>query len=610
MRFASAGLVCLSLVSVASLAARQSVLDPKARLTLNLDGKWKAIVDPYDTGYYDYRYQPFDAAAKPTGGFFLDKPTTKTDLQEYNFDTSPTLLVPREWNTQDPKLMLYEGAIWYRRKFDYSTKEGSRVFLHVGAANYESQVYLNGKKVGDHVGGFTPFDVELTGSVKPTGNSLVIRVDNRRHKEGVPTLNTDWWNYGGLTRDVYLFETPQTVLSRYSVRLKPGDPSKIEVLSELDGPQLSQEIDVSIPELHLAVKSQTDAIGHAAVVAEVPADFTRWSPENPKRYEVHIKSATDEVVEKVGFRTIEVKGNQILLNGKPIFLRGACLHEENPLRGGRAYSREDAKLLLGWLKELNGNFLRLAHYPHNENVAEVADEMGILLWEEIPVYWTIQWENPDTLKNARAQLDDLITRDHNRASVIIWSMANETPVLEARTAFIHQLIIDAKALDSTRLVSAALEPHVDPADPRHKILDDPLGAFTDLASFNEYVGWYDGDLDAIPAETWTIKYDKPVFISEFGGDALQGFHGAVTTRNTEEYQAELFRRSLVMLKKIPGLTGMTPWCLVDFRSPKRLLPNVEDGWNRKGLIAETGVKKESFSVVANFYAEMREQAAK
>ena len=246
MRFVSAGLVVLTL-GVTALSARQSVLDPKARRTLSLDGKWNAIFDPYDTGYYDYRYQPFDSAAKPTGGFFLDRTPNDTDLQEYSFDSSPTLLVPREWNTQDPKLMLYEGAIWYRRKFDYSAKEGTRVFLHVGAANYESQVYLNGKKLGDHVGGFTPYDIEITGFFKPTGNSLVIRVDNRRHKEGVPTLNTDWWNYGGLTRDVYLFETPSTVISRYTVRLKPGDTSKIEVLSELEGPQLSQEVQVDIP---------------------------------------------------------------------------------------------------------------------------------------------------------------------------------------------------------------------------------------------------------------------------------------------------------------------------------------------------------------------------
>ena len=607
MRFAFAGPILLCL-GVATLSARQSVLNPKARLTLNLDGKWSAIVDPYDTGYYDYRLQPFDSAPNPAGGYFLDRsPASKAELIEYSFDSSPTLTVPKDWNTQDPKLMLYEGAVWYRRKFDFSVKEGTRAFLHIGAANYESQVYLNGKKLGEHVGGFTPYDVEITGAVKPTDNSLVIRVDNRRHRDGVPTVNTDWWNYGGLTRDVYLFTTPKTVLSRYTVRLKPGDTSKIEITSELDGPQLHPEVDVEIPELHLSASAQTDDLGHATVVTAAPAALTLWSPDHPKRYEVHIKTASDEVIEKVGFRTIEVRGTDILLNGKSIFLRGVCLHEEVPTRGGRAYSREDAQLLLGWAKELNCNFIRLAHYPHNENVAEVADEMGILLWEEVPVYWTIQWENPATLQNARDQLNDLITRDHNRASVIVWSVANETPVLEARTKFLRQLITDARALDGTRLVSAAMELRAVPEKSHHMVVDDPLGASTDILSFNEYIGWYIGTHEGIPLTEWAFKYNKPIVITEFGADALQGYHADNLTRFTEEYQAELYRKTVPMLRKIPQLRGMTPWILCDFRSPRRPLPNIEDGWNRKGLIGENGVKKEAFSVLAGFYAEMRDR---
>jgi beta-glucuronidase len=188
-------------------------------------------------------------------------PANKSELVEYSFDRSPSLTVPKDWNSQDAKLLLYEGAVWYRRIFDFTAKTGTRVFLHVGAANYESQVYLNGKKLGEHTGGFTPYDLEVTGAVKPSGNSLVIRVDNRRHREGVPTVNTDWWNYGGLTREVYLFTTPQTLLSRYTVRLQPGDPAKIEVLAELDGPQLRQDVAVEIPELHLTASASSDEQG-------------------------------------------------------------------------------------------------------------------------------------------------------------------------------------------------------------------------------------------------------------------------------------------------------------------------------------------------------------
>jgi beta-glucuronidase len=274
-----------------------------------------------------------------------------------------------------------------------------------------------------------------------------------------------------------------------------------------------------------------------------------------------------------------------------------------PTRGGRAYSREDAQLLLGWAKELKCNFARLAHYPHNEFMARVADELGILLWEEVPVYWTIHWDDPATLQNAKTQLTDLITRDQDRASVIVWSVANETPVSESRTRFLRTLVDTARTLDGTRLVSAAMEVRPDPADPYHKIVDDPFGEATDLLSFNEYVGWYDGMPDKIDRIHWTTKYDKPVVISEFGADALQGWHADPLTRFSEEYQADVYRRTLAMLQKIPQWRGCTPWILCDFRSPRRTLVNVQDGWNRKGLIGQNGTKKEAFYVLQKFYAE-------
>jgi beta-glucuronidase len=330
-----------------------------------------------------------------------------------------------------------------------------------------------------------------------------------------------------------------------------------------------------------------------------------WSPDKPQLYDVSLTAGADRVDDRVGFRTIEVRGTDILLNGRPTFLRGVSLHEENPLRGGRAYSEEDARLLLGWAKELGCNFVRLAHYPHNEHMARVADEMGLMLWEEVPVYWTIQWENPETLANAKAQLTALITRDRNRASVVVWSVANETPVSEPRTRFLKQLVDTARALDSTRLVSAAMEVHADPANPNHRIVDDPFGAYTDLLSFNQYVGWYDGLPDKLAQITWSFGYQKPVVISEFGADALQGFHADALTRFSEEYQEDLYRKTLAMLEKIPQWRGTTPWILVDFRSPRRPLPNVQDGWNRKGLIGENGTKKKAFYVLKEFYSSPR-----
>jgi beta-glucuronidase len=319
--------------------------------------------------------------------------------------------------------------------------------------------------------------------------------------------------------------------------------------------------------------------------------------------DVDIPCSDDQLTDRVGFRTVTTSGRDILLNGHKVFLRGVAIHEENPLRGGRAWSEEDAKLLLGWAKELGCNFVRLAHYPHNEHMARLADEMGIMVWEEIPVYWTIDWTNTATLANAQQQLQDLIARDQNRASVIVWSVANETPIGEARTKFLKSLVDEARSLDSTRLISAAMEVRGDPHDANHKIVDDPFGEYTDLCSFNEYVGWYDGLPEKIDRIHWSIKYDKPVFISEFGASAQAGFHADALTRFSEEYQADVYRRMLPMLEKIPGFSGCTPWILCDFRSPRRLLPGVQDGWNIKGLIGHDGQKKMAFDVLKNYYAE-------
>ncbi len=578
------------------------MLNAYSRPGMDLNGKWHVIVDPYENGYYDYRHQPYDASPKPTGGYFLDrKPADKTDLVEYDFDTSPTLDVPGDWNSQDEKLFYYEGTVWYRRRFDYrATSADGRLFLYFGAANYQADVYLNGRKLGRHVGGFTPFEFEVTGQVKEKGNSLVVRVDNQRHPEAVPTINTDWWNYGGLTRDVRLIETASTFVRDYRVQLKKGAPGIVEAMVQLDGPKPRQHVAISIPEAGLSAAMETDESGFARV--EMPsAHLEPWSPDRPRLYSVEVTAATDKVSDRIGFRTIEVRGTDILLNGKPVFLRGVSLHEENPLRGGRAYSEDDARLLLGWAKELNCNFVRLAHYPHNEHMARVADELGLMLWEEVPVYWTIQWGNPDTLRNAQAQLTDLIVRDRNRASVIVWSVANETPVSEARTRFLKSLVDTARSLDDSRLVSAAMEIHPDPANANHRIVDDPFGEFTDLLSFNEYIGWYDGLPDKLPRISWSLGYNKPVVISEFGADALQGLHGDKLTRFSEEYQAELYRETIAMLGKIPQWRGATPWILCDFRSPRRPLPNVQDGWNRKGLIGSNGKKKEAFFVLKSFY---------
>nr|WP_321405665.1 glycoside hydrolase family 2 TIM barrel-domain containing protein [uncultured Carboxylicivirga sp.] len=583
------------------------------RKTTTLNGKWHYIVDVYESGYYNYRYEPRDQKEHPTNeAIFLDlKPNDRSDLHEYDFDTSPTLYVPGDWNSQEANLFYYEGTVWYRKTFDYEkTNADNRVFLNFGAVNYRADIYLNGKKLGFHEGGFTPFYFEVTNLLKEKENSIVVKVDNKRKKEAVPTLNTDWWNYGGITRDVDLIETQSTYIADYSIQLQKGNAGLIEGYISLNGDnKANQSITLSIPELKVDQTLTTNSEGMATIAIKAK-NINYWSPEDPKLYAINLKHGNHNLNDKIGFRTIEVKGSDILINNKSVYLRGISIHEENPLGGRRAYCKEDAELLLGWAKELGCNFVRLAHYPHNEHMLRMADEMGIMVWEENPVYWTIPFENHKTYLLAEKQLKEVMMRDKNRASVIIWSMANETPRSEVRLEFLKNLAATARNMDDTRLISAALEKNRVEGKENTLGIDDPFMDYVDIISFNEYVGWYDGLPEKCERMHWEINYNKPVFISEYGGGALQGLHGDKLDRWSEEFQEDLYIKNIAMLRQIPQLRGMSPWILADFRSPRRMRPVIQDGWNRKGLISEKGTKKKAFFVLQKYYKEMMEKWSK
>jgi len=593
------------LCSLSSLS-QEPIQMISSRKNLSLNGKWNYMIDPYETGFYDYRRSPFDESKTKDGGFYDNKKQSdKAELLEYDFDHSPTLNVPGDWNSQVEKLSLYEGTIWYKRSFSISPKKDKQYLLYFAAVSYEAHVYVNGNKVGMHRGGFTPFQFDVTALLKEGENFVVVKADNTRKKEAIPTIATDWWNYGGITRDVYLTELPKTYIRDYKIQLAKGNLKLIEGYVQLKGQEKSQQVTVQVSETGLKLRLQTDSSGYAAL--RIPVNnITYWSPENPKLYNVILTAETDQVNDQIGFRTIETKGQDILLNGRPLFLRGISMHDENPLIPGRPRAEGDLKMLLSWAKELNCNFVRLAHYPHNEEMVRLADKMGLLVWAEIPVYWTIDWENPETYQNAESQLSDLITRDKNRSSVIIWSVGNETPLSDPRLKFMSNLAAKARALDDTRLISAALELH---REGNNIMVDDVLSEKLDLVSFNEYAGWYwGGRPKEILKYSFKVKYQKPVIITEFGGDALAGFHADEDTRWSEEYQEALYRNQFKIQESITGLRGMTPWILVDFKSPRRTHPVYQDFWNRKGLISDTGKKKKAFYTLKAHYDDLEKKS--
>jgi beta-glucuronidase len=594
----------------ASFVVSPLLVDSDHRPAQTLDGDWHYIVDPYFGGLYSFHRE-----IKKNGYFEdLDPTIAKGQPIEYDFAKSPTLKVPGDWSTQTDRLYYYEGPLWYERKFDVAPKPGTRVFFHIGAANYRAKLWVNGQHICDHEGGFTPFDCEITAVLKAGENSAVINVDNTRIADGVPTLNTDWWNYGGLTRDVSLVTTPTSFIDDFDLHLSRADRKTIEGYVHVDHAAAGAKVHITIPELKLTTDATIDGDGRAAVSVSTQ-NLQLWSPETPKLYKVTIASGSDTLTDDMGFRTVEVQGTKILLNGKPIYLRGICIHAEAPgSKGGRVSSEADVDTLLGWAKDLGVNFVRLAHYPHDERMTRAADRLGILVWSEVPTYWALQFDNPDVLAKAEQQLHEEQRRDRNKASVILWSVANETPNTPARTLFLTTLANKAREYDPTRLVTAALlvrapghnesgDSNIKPGETNAKIIDDPLGKALDVIGANEYIGWYEKTPEDAATTTWKIDYDKPLIMSEFGGDAKAGLHGGDHDRWTEEYQANIFRNQIVMLNKIPQLRGSTPWILMDFRSPVRVRPGIQDDFNRKGLIAPDGTKKKAFFILQKAYKD-------
>ena len=558
---------------------------------LLLNGEWNYIVDVQEEGYYDYRMKPTQ------WGFFQNaKPQRPEDLIEYDFDKSPTMQIPGDWNTQDERLFFYEGTVWFKKSFQAVPMQDYRTLLYFGAVNYDCHVWVNGKKAGHHVGGFTPFNYDVSDLLIEGENTIIVKVDNKRHAEDVPTLIFDWWNYGGITRDVMLVKVPPVYLEDYNLQLTSLEGRQLSFSVKLNKAEADHTVTLNIPELKIKKTIKTAADGTASI--NMKAKPQLWCPENPKRYQVEITLDNSTICDSIGFRMIETRGKQILLNGKPIFLKGISIHEEKPNGGGRANGTEDAHTLLSWAKELGCNFVRLAHYPHNEYMVREAERMGILVWSEIPCYWTIAWKNTKTFENAKQQLSAMISRDHNRANIIIWSIANETPHSAERDAFLSRLAKQARSLDSTRLISMAME--VTGASNYVNRLNDNMNEYVDVVSFNQYIGWY-RDVNDAPKMTWEIPYDKPVIISEFGGGAKFGYHGAKNQRWTEEFQENLYRENTAMLDKVDGLAGTTPWILKDFRSPRRVLPGVQDYYNRKGLFSDKGEKKLAFYVLKQWY---------
>jgi beta-glucuronidase len=577
----------------------------RARTGTDLSGQWHYIVDRSRLGIKKRGMQR---------NFAQDRPATNRPLLEYDWDTSPLMTVPGDWNSQVTEMAMYEGMVWFRRKVEAAPQPGKRYVLHFEAANYDTRVFLNGELLGRHRGGFTPFEFEVTGKLKPGVNSLVVSVDAAHGPDTIPAEDFDWQNYGGITRPVRLVELPATFIRDYRVGL--DGTGRIAFAAELDGPaSAGVEVRFSLPELGRTWSAKADAGGRVSGTIALPRKTVRWGPESPQLYSLTLTAGADSVTDRIGFRTIERRGNKLFLNGAPLTLLGVSIHEEAiGAKPTRVLDEAAARALLGEAKALGSNFVRLAHYPHTETMVRLADEMGLLVWSEIPAYWDIAFDSEATYGEASAMLDAMIARDMNRPSVVIWSVANETPINDSRTRFLTRLVAEARAADPSRLISAAMDklPEAGGLDDGNLILvNDPLAEHLDVLAINRYDGWY-GPLTPpeVAGVRWETRFDKPIILSEFGADALQGYRADPSVRWSEDYQAEIYRQYIAMTARIPNYAGMSPWILKDFRSPRRFHGRFQEYWNRKGLIDPEGRRKLAYDVLRDYYRSARGLAVK
>ena len=555
------------------------------RNLLDLSGFWNFQLDPEETGEAQGWY--------------------------HGVRTPRTIAVPASWNEQFQDTRDYLGVAWYERQiYVPQSWQGQRIFIRVGSANYAAKVWINGEMVGTHEGAHLPFACEISDQVAwGEPNVVIIMVDSKLTPtrvppgnvkggimagfgQGYPKTNFDFFPYAGLNRPVVLFTVPPQHIEDITVvtGIEQGDDTSHGLIT----------VDVKAKGTHTGKLALTDAESHIAceltiengtAVASFSVPNARlWSPDDPHLYQLTVtlyeESDGTKVIYRytldVGIRTVEVKGHQILLNGQPIFLKGFGRHEDFAITGRGLLPPLIVKdySLLKWI---GANSYRTAHYPYSEEEMMMADRHGVLIIDEIPAVG-LSFEDGDEaiaerLRMCKQQLDELIARDKNHPSVIMWSVANEPfppnmmqrflgdevpPVPATTTEFFRDLFDLARDLDPTRLVTVV------------GVMGGPVEwlALADVVLINRYFGWYmqGGQLAegavmlANELDMLYAQLQKPIVVSEFGADTVTGHHSDPPEMFSEEYQVEFIRRYLDVAAERPFMAGMHVWNFADFKT--------------------------------------------
>ena len=487
-------------------------------------------------------------------------------------DNAEDIWVPSCWNDLREELTYYEGIAWYYKELVIEKHEDvKRNVLFFYGVNYKCDVWVNGKLAGSHVGGFTPFEIDVTDLIEYDAKNLIaVRVDNTATKFTVPPQGVDWFNYGGIYRDVCLYGTGETWLDDVAVITKPDGHVKIktEIGNFIPGEACEADICVINPETHQTVYSGSHAVSSKNNVFELYIKDARpWSLEDPFMYKFSItlrknKRMVDTWKHKIGLREFSIKDRKILLNGKPVMLRGYSKHEEYPMLG-RTFCYDIVRKDYEICKQGNANFVRMCHYPHHPKEYEIASEMGFLVIAEVPNVNFIKahFENEDVCQNAVNQLKEMMKYYRNETCIAFWSLFIEcTTDGEISVDFVSNYIKLAKELDPTRFtIHASITP-----------LDDKTYQFFDVVGVNYWKGWYYGDttesgsslLDRIAA-----KYpDKPIIMTSGGWEGIPNFHSyRALSHWSEELQAEYLDKLTRMYISKDYIVGEIIWTFNDFK---------------------------------------------
>jgi beta-glucuronidase len=535
--------------------------------------------------------------------------------------------VPGSYNDlfTEEEFRMWNKGTWYARRFFMpAVLKEERIVLRFGSVSYRGEVFLNGVRLGEHETGYTPFEFDITDVVDfENENLLCVRVENILSNETVPMGNLnnkpepgqfagqypdtpfDFFPYAGIQRPVVIYTTSRTawldtIVVTTSVAGTTGSVTLKGKVTGSAGKVVFQCLETGT----VAEAALADGVFESTLSVE---NVKLWDVYQPNLYTVRIRvldgsgGVLDEYTQRFGVRTVEVTDDRILLNGQPVYLQGFGRHEDFPIIGkglNHSVNIRDHELL----KWINANSYRTTHYPYSEELVQLADEQGLLIISEAPaVSINFEYVTPRTLEAHLKVLQELIERDRNNPSVIMWSVANEATTNRPESIPYFKALSDlVRSLDSTRPVTMVT------CKAEHDLVMD----FFDVVGVNLYPGWYHlpGQVKASKEdlrntlEKMYAKFQKPIFISEFGADTLSGLHSLPAEQWSEEYQTELILGLIEVMRELDYVVGEHIWNFADFRTAQNF---VRVGGNKKGVFTRDRQPKMVAHFLKKLWAEPR-----